>query len=348
MILPIANDQWLMETMDLLNAQSWQQFIDDHSNAHILQTPTWGALKADFGWTPRFIRQESLGAMVLFRRLPLGLSIAYIPRGPVGDGDWADFWPAVDVLCRQERALFLRVEPDIWQPVEPDLIERQLPGFSPSAHTIQPPRTIMIDLQRPDDDLLMQMKSKTRYNIRLAERKDVIVRPSQDVAAFHRMSLTTGERDAFGVHSLAYYQRAYDLFSARDACILLIAEFEGQPLAGLMAFAQGDTAWYFYGASNNQERNRMPSYLLQWEAIQWAKRKGCKTYDLWGIPDDDESVLEAEFMDRSDGLWGVYRFKRGFGGEIRRTIGAYDRVYHALPYQLYRWWANRRKTDAIT
>jgi len=118
---------------------------------------------------------------------------------------------------------------------------------------------------------------------------------------------------------------------------------------GINRIAHGDSAWYFYGASADQERQRMPTYLLQWEAIRWAKSKGCKIYDLWGVPDHTETLLEQRFMDRSEGLWGVYRFKRGFGGEVRRTIGAYDRVYRPFFYKLYQSWAGRRQsTGKIT
>ena len=333
--------------MELLSQQAWEKFIDDHPQAHILQTPNWGVLKSAFGWVPQFVQQGQLGAMVLFRPLPLGLSLAYIPRGPVGEGDWIDLWPVVDTLCKEEKAVFLRVEPDTWQPVDKIFLEGQLAGFVETDQTVQPPRTLIIDLAPSEEDILMGMKSKTRYNIRLAGRKDIIVHPSSDVEAFHHMMLTTGNRDEFGIHSLDYYQHAYDIFSQKDACVLLIAEYQNQPLAGLMAFAHGETAWYFYGASTNQERNRMPTYLLQWEAIRWAKNRGCKYYDLWGIPDYPEDVLEEEFMTRSEGLWGVYRFKRGFGGEVHRTIGTWDRVYKPGLYQLYKLWAKYRLTLSV-
>lgn len=332
--------------MKLLTPEAWDHFIEDHPETHILQTSAWGKLKSDFGWTPKYLRKGEVGALVLFRRLPLGFSVAYIPRGPIGSGKWKEFWSDVDSLCRQEGAVFLRVEPQVWQPVTENFIENQLPGFTQTDQTIQPPRTTLIDLQASEDDILMGMKSKTRYNIRLAERKAVVVQHSADIETFHRMMLTTGERDDFGIHSLAYYQSAYQHFAPRDACVLLIATYQEQPLAGVMAFAHGETAWYFYGASTNQERNRMPTYLLQWEAILWAKNKGCKVYDLWGVPDQPEDVLEDSFLDRSDGLWGVYRFKRGFGGEIHRTIGAYDRVFRPLVYQLYRLYAARHNPPA--
>jgi lipid II:glycine glycyltransferase (peptidoglycan interpeptide bridge formation enzyme) len=186
------------------------------------------------------------------------------------------------------------------------------------------------------------MKQKTRYNIRLAEKKEIVVRPSEDLEAFYRLMQVTGARDGFGVHSQEYFQQAFQLFYGQGMGVLLMAEYDGRPLAGLMAFARGSRAWYFYGASNDEERSRMPTYLLQWEAMRWAKAQGCQEYDLWGVPDADEGELEANFSSRSDGLWGVYRFKRGFGGQLLRSAGAWDRPYLPFVYPLYRWWSGRR------
>jgi len=210
-----------------------------------------------------------------------------------------------------------------------------------SPHNIQPRRTIIVDLRGSGEEILARMKQKCRYNIRLAEKKGVAVRTWDDVAAFHRMVLATGERDVFGVHSLEYYRRAYDLFHEAGMCEMLVAEYEGRPLAALMVFARGKRAWYFYGASTDESRNLMPTYLLQWEAMRWAKARGCEEYDLWGVPDEDEATLEANFETRRDGLWGVYRFKRGFGGELRRAAGALDRVYNLPLYRLYLWRMSR-------
>jgi lipid II:glycine glycyltransferase (peptidoglycan interpeptide bridge formation enzyme) len=116
---------------------------------------------------------------------------------------------------------------------------------------------------------------------------------------------------------------------------LLVAEYEGKPLAALFVARNGNRAYYLYGASTDTERNRMPTYLLQWEAMKWAKVRGCEEYDLWGVPDEDESTLETHFETRHDGLWGVYRFKRGFGGEVKRAVQAMDRVYNPLLYWAY-------------
>ena len=195
----------------------------------------------------------------------------------------------------------------------------------------------MVDLRRSEDEILARMKQKTRYNIRLAQKKGVTVRPWDDLPAFHEMMLVTSGRDGFGVHTLEYYQRAYQLFHPTGMAELLVAEYDGLPLAALMVFARRRRAWYVYGASNDQERNRMPTYLLQWEAIRWARSKGAEEYDLWGVPDEEEEILEAQFTERTGGLWGVYRFKRGFGGEVRRAAQAFDRVYNPLLYKVYLW-----------
>jgi lipid II:glycine glycyltransferase (peptidoglycan interpeptide bridge formation enzyme) len=212
-----------------------------------------------------------------------------------------------------------------------------------TTDTIQPPRTILVDLRPSPDEILAAMKSKTRYNIRLSARKGISVREgtADDIPAFNRLMTETGQRDNFGTHSPEYYRDAFQLFAPHNAA-LLIAEFEGRPLAASFITAFGQTGTYLYGASSNEERNRMPAYAVQWAAMLWAKERGCTWYDLWGIPDAEEESLEAEFTDRKDGLWPIYRAKRGYGGEIRRTVGAVDRVYNQRLYRLYNWWRNRR------
>lgn len=324
--------------MPMLTAAEWDDFLSRHPEAHLLQGRAWGALKEDFGWSALRVQAGDAGAQVLFRRLPLGLSVAYLPKGPVGR-NWEMLWPELDRVCRQQRAVFLKVEPDAWEE-DFDAIHAQMSGFQP-AQPIQPRRTILIELRGSEADWLARMKQKTRYNIRLAEKKDVIVRPTTDLDGFSRLMQTTGARDGFGVHSAAYYHRAYQLFHPSGACELLSAEFEGQSLAMLMVFAQGKRAWYFYGASSDCERSRMPTYSLQWEAMRWAAAHGCTEYDLWGVPDVDIDALEEGFSQRANGLWGVYRFKRGFGGEVKRSVGAWEKVYNPALYRLYRLYTRR-------
>jgi peptidoglycan pentaglycine glycine transferase (the first glycine) len=313
---------------------TWESTLAQHPDAHLLQSAPWGALKAAYGWDVETVQDAGCGAQVLFRRFPLGLKLAYIPKGPVGD--WLpSLLPQLDALCRRKGAFALKVEADA---PDDDSLARELraSGFIPSHHTVQPRRTIIVDLQGTEDEILARMNQKTRYNVRLATRKGVVVRPWDDLDAFGSMMQETAARDRFGVHVPAYYRMAYDLFHPRSACEIFVAAYEGIPLASIMVFAHGSRAWYFYGASTAHHRNRMPTYLLQWEGMRWARARGCTHYDLWGVPDEDLETLEAQFTERGDGLWGVYRFKRGFGGQLVRSIGAWDRPYIAPMYWLYR------------
>ncbi|PWH14804.1 MAG: hypothetical protein DDG60_07165 [Anaerolineae bacterium] len=324
----------------------WKDFLRQFENPHLLQAAEWGELKQAFGWDVVRLVNDAWGVQILFRRLPLGLTVAYAPkpvftqpdfrRNAAGDALKEQFWAEVDSVCRQKRAVFLKIEPDAWSD---EAVSFNYPAtLCVSKHNIQPPRTIVVSLAGTEEELLGRMKQKTRYNIRLAEKKEVRVRRWDDLAGFHRMMTITGGRDGFGVHSLEYYRTAYRLFYPAGMADLLVAEYEERPLAALMVFALGKRAYYLYGASTDEERNRMPTYLLQWRAMQWAKAHGCTEYDLWGVPDQDESTLEAQFEHRHDGLWGVYRFKRGFGGQVRRAAQALDRVYQPVLYQLYLWW----------
>ena len=340
-----------------VTSQEWDALLTDCPSAHILQSLAWGELKAAFGWESVHLISERAGqragAQLLFRSLPAGWTVAYIPKGPVSQGSdplsLANFYQAwdivgteIDQICLRKRAIFLKVEPDL-----PDLAGESRasdapPGFQLSPHAIQPPRTILVDLSGTEEDLLARMKQKTRYNLRLAQRKGIQVLQSADISAFFDLMQVTGQRDTFAVHSQAYYQRAFELFSPTGQCKLLLANFEGELLGGILVFSQGRRAWYFYGASANQRRELMAPYLLQWEAMRWARSRGCTEYDLWGIPDVAEAELESQFATRADGLWGVYRFKRGFGGQVCRAAGPWDRVYQPLMYRGFIWMMNRR------
>jgi peptidoglycan pentaglycine glycine transferase (the first glycine) len=314
--------------MPTVSLSDWNQFLSTRSYAHLLQTGEWGELKSMFEWKPVRIVNADHGVQILFRKLPLGFTIGYIPKANPDP----TLWQEIDSVCKQNRAVFLKLEPDLWNNQTPGTSH---PRLRTSSHNIQPPRTIIVNLEGTQEEILAHMKQKTRYNIRLAEKKGVTVRPWNDLSAFHDMMLVTGERDGFGVHSEKYYRRAYDLLHPKRMCELLVAEYEGKPLAALFIARHGNRAYYLYGASTDEERNRMPTYLLQWEAMKWAKDCGCLEYDLWGVPDEEEETLEANFESRHDGLWGVYRFKRGFGGQLKRSAQALDQVYNPLLYKLY-------------
>jgi len=324
--------------MPIVSLSDWNQFLVSHPNAHLLQTGEWGELKSAFGWKPVRILCGDVGVQILFRKLPLGFTVGYIPKPDFISQQSIfnqELWWEIDAVCKKNRAIFLKIEPDLWKEAVVNNFPVTNYQLLISPHNIQPPRTIIIDIKDLEEKILARMKQKTRYNVRLAEKKGVTVRSWDDIEAFHNMMLLTGERDGFGVHSREYYQRAYDLLCPKQMGELLLAEYEGKPLAALFVTRHGNRAYYLYGASTDEERNRMPTYLLQWQAMKWAKGLGCEEYDLWGVPDEEKATLEANFEARHDELWGVYRFKRGFGGELKRAVQAMDKVYNPLLYWAY-------------
>jgi len=328
--------------MPEISLAEWTSFLVKYPDVHLLQTGEWGELKSAFGWSAVRLAVGDVGAQILFRRVPLGLTFAYIPKGPLFPGSRTDpdqlarFWVEVDRTCRSRRAIFLKVEQNAWAPDgEPALSPG--PATLASSLNVQPACTLIIDLQGSEDEVFERMKPKTRYNIRLAGRKDVSVRATDDLQGFYQVMQVTSRRMEFHVHSLDYYRRAYELFHPKGMCELLVAEFEGRILAAVMVFASGGQGYYLYGASSDEERNRKPTYPLQWEAIRWARQHGCREYDMWGVPNEDEAALEAYGEEREDGLWGVYRFKKGFGGALKRSLPTLDRVYNPALYRLYLW-----------
>jgi peptidoglycan pentaglycine glycine transferase (the first glycine) len=323
--------------MPEISSSEWMEFLEKYPDAHLLQSAEWGDLKSGFGWEAVRVVEGSTGAQILFRHLPLGLTFGYLPKGPLTETvPQPVFWEAIERSCHKRKAVFLKVETDGWVEHQPAVaIDHSL--FVPSPQHIQPHSTLVVDLQGTQEDVFNRMKPKTRYNIRLAGRKDIIVHSSSDVENFYKVMGITSQREEFHVHSLEYYRRAYDLFHPKGMCELFVADFQGQTLATVMIFAFGKTAYYFYGASADAERNRKPTYPLQWAAICWAHQRGCSQYDMWGIPDEASNVEEDEAEAREDGLWGVYRFKRGFGGSIKHAVPPLDRIYNPLLYKLYLW-----------
>ena len=339
----------------------WDAFVAAHPQAHILQTEGWGALKSGFGWWQRTVTVRAAdgtiqaGALVLFRRVA-GLTLAYVPQGPLTDWGDADLTQrlltAIRAEAQRQRAVVLKIEPDL-----PDSGEQRAQlarfGFQPSPQTVQPRSTVLLDIGDEEEAILARMKSKWRYNIRLAERKEVTVRAGSedDLRHFQALMQETGERDAFDVHSIDYYRAAFAQFVPQQG-VFLFAEYNGEPLAAIVVLHVGQTAWYLWGASSNRERNRMPNHALQWAAMRWAKDRGATRYDFWGIPDEIGQVAAGMRGDHGDpvraedvpvdvnafpegDLWGVFRFKEGFGGTVERYVGAWDLPMNRLGYGLY-------------
>lgn len=342
-------------------AAIWDDFVEHHAGGHLLQTTDWGELKNKFGWTPALASAPGVSgltgqngqtadfgvAQLLLRRFPPPLGrLAYAPRGPVTNWENPAAVSAIQnnmlALARARRAFALVIEPELLDTPANAQLLRGL-GCQPLDWTIQPRRTIWVDLRGEEEQILARMKSKTRYNINLARRKGVTVRvaAADEVTAFYDIMQATSDRNEFGIHPLAYYREFLRLFDKTSA--LLLAEYQNQPLAGLIVAQCSGRATYLYGASGNAHRDLMPAYLLQWHAMQWARARACHTYDLWGVPDENEDVLERDFDKRNDGLWGVYRFKRGFGGQVVRHTGAWVKVISPIRWMGFRLAKRARK-----
>jgi lipid II:glycine glycyltransferase (peptidoglycan interpeptide bridge formation enzyme) len=203
-------------------------------------------------------------------------------------------------------------------------------GWRSSSDQIQFKNTVLMDLTPSEEVLLARMKQKTRYNIRLAEKKGVTLRvgTQEDFGMLYKMYAETSVRDGFVIRDEGYYQMVWKLFmdSQEPTCEPLIAEVDGELVAAIFVFYFAGRAYYVYGMSRDAHRERMPTYLLQWEAIKAARAKGCNVYDLWGAPD---------VFNDSDSMWGVYRFKEGLGGKVVRTLGAWDFAPNPFWYKLY-------------
>lgn len=331
---------------------TWQRLLARLPNAHALQSWPWGEFKSRWGWQAMPLAMSVGGnsweavaaALVLKRKLPrLPFSVLYVPKGPVLDyHDVAlrrQVLAQLESLARRERAIFIKIDPEVvksWglehERVSPlgtaimrDLRER---GWLPSEEQIQFRHTVELPLEATEEQLLAAMKSKTRYNIRLAARKGVVVRPGtpDDFPVVAEMYRETAARDGFAIRPEAYYLDGWTSLYEAGMAQPFVAEVEGRPIAAVILVYFGDRVIYMYGASRSEERERMPNYLLQWEAIRWAKAQGYAVYDFWGAPD---------VFDESDRMWGVWRFKAGFDGEVVRFIGAWDFPTRPLWYRVY-------------
>jgi lipid II:glycine glycyltransferase (peptidoglycan interpeptide bridge formation enzyme) len=306
---------------------------------HLLQSWRWGAFKQQFGWDVERIAVQSSGgaalAQVLFRKRA-GMSIGYIPRGPVWPPDdlaaFGELWARLDEVARRQRALTIIVEPDRPLPELPGEGVRLVRGSEP----IQPARTVKVELL-DDQSLIDQMHPKTRYNVRLAKRRGVTTRIAErsdhSIDRFYEMLRDTASRNVFAVHAPNYYCEFLRVF-ANDAC-LAFAEVDGKPVAGAVAAVFGDEAIYMYGASSTRERAHGAAFLLQHDVMRWARSRGAQRYDLWGIPEYDPDSSVSESGDRlaastGNDRRGLYEFKTRFGGQIIRYPPPLERVYHPL------------------
>ncbi len=303
---------------EVRSRDEWNSLLAGRERPSFLQSWEWGELKRRFGWTPVRLAVSSpdggsggaLQMLVKTRRiLPVlpRLGLAYAPRGPFGDATTRQFRALIDAAVERAGragASFVRVEPAA-ECSPAALAAMRERGFRPAPQYVQVRSTGYVALDRSEDELIAGFKSKTRYNVRLAMRRGVDVRVADsatDLDSFYRLTAVTGLRDGFAVHGAGYYRAVWDTLG-KSSRRLFIASVNGEDVGALFAVICGDMATYLYGASSDRYRNTMSNYLLQWEAMRWARRRGCSTYDFWGMAD-----LEAE----NDPMAGVHRFKAGF------------------------------------
>ncbi len=337
--------------------RTWNDLVASLPGGHVLQSWQWGDFKERYGWRAERIAwmdengDPQAAAQILSRCLtqnPIGrrLRVLYCPRGPVLDWTQENLRRQVlsdlSDLAAEHGAIFLKIDPDLptgyGLPGEPDAEDDAVGlsvtedlashGWRESAEQIQFRNTLTLDLTLPEEALLAGMRQKTRYNVHLATRRGVSVRLGElgDLNLLYQMYAETSLRDGFVIRRPEYYQDAWGAFIQAGMAQPFIAEVKGEPIAAIVVFRFAGSALYMYGMSRREHREKMPNYLLQWEAIRWAAHVGCVTYDFWGAPNR---------FDPQEPMWGVYRFKQGFGARLLRTIGAWDIVNRPALYWFY-------------
>ncbi|MFP4362938.1 MAG: lipid II:glycine glycyltransferase FemX, partial [Spirochaetia bacterium] len=316
-------------------------------NNSLLQTEYWGRLKSEFGWQVFAYActylQIQFTLLVLVRKLTGVFHLAYVPHGPDCQVPGVKQSELLQLLSKRLKkylpgnTVVLRWDPK-WSVAGEG---KPYPAFTPplkkAVMDIQPPNTVVVNLEQSEDEILKAMKSKTRYNVRLAAKKGVTVRKASfdEYDTWYNIYQETAQRDKIAIHSAEYYKKVWELaWETEDMDItLLFAEHEGEVLAGNFIALNKEHSVYLYGASSGKKRSLMPAYALQWEAMKLAKSAGCTEYDLFGIPPKP---------DKDHPMYGLYRFKTGFGGQIRNMPGAWDYPLSLL-YPVFRLAERLRK-----
>lgn len=308
------------------------------NGGHLLQSWEWGEFKSRHGWAAERVSVHGADgdgyAQILFRSKG-PISIGYIPRGPLMTGTPDKVWPElraeIDRVAKRHRAISVIIEPDRHLGLTGTY--RNAGVVQGPAH-LQPERTVKMPLE-DDEAMLKRMHSKTRYSVRLAMRRGVHIerRDAHDAAAleqYYRLMTDTADRNEFAIHSYQYYADFMDVFG--DDALFMFASWDGHLASVIIAAAFGEEAVYMYGASSTEHRGHGASFLLQFEAMKWGRERGCKRYDLWGIPKHDPESLRGDDNaslagTKGDDWRGIYRFKTGFGGDIVSFPDTLERRY---------------------
>lgn len=332
-----------MPLLRIHDQKTWDAFVSTQSGAQFTQSFAWGEFQASQGirmervaWTDERGTWIAAAQCLYHKKNPLG-GYTYVPRGPVIRHDALD--RAADILdqmihaMRREHvlddgAIFLRLEP----PLEIKRDPSPLPKTCRRSHAYQPASTLLINLLKSEEELLDAMHEKTRYNIRVAERKGVTVKKTDTNEAleiFLRLNEETAKRDRFVSRAPSHIRSTY--LALRDAGMaqIRLAEKNGQTLAASMEIRYGDTVTYLYGASSSAERNAMAPYALHWDAIRSAKREGFRFYDLYGV--NPENVSSPYYKKSWE---GITRFKLGWGGGRVDFVGTWELPIRRLAYAI--------------
>lgn len=316
-----------MKLTEITNQKVLDEFVAA-SGGDFLQSWSWGEFQQAQGHEIKrlgiFDADKLLGAVTLIKKsLPLAINYYFAPRGPVVQSSivWNYLTEELKKVARQEKIAFLRFEPPVTDGQDGHEEWKKITQAKEIHKTIslEPEQTSILDLSQSEKDLLANMHSKTRYNIRLAQKKgvEVFIATAEDFSSWWDLLQATGTRDGFRLHSKAYYQAMLKVSGMK----LYLARHEQSILAGILVSEFASTATYVHGASSNDGRHLMAPHLLQWQAICDAQAAGYKVYDFYGV----------------DKLkWpGVTKFKDGFAGQNLAYLGTFDLVWQAGYYKLY-------------
>ncbi len=328
--------------------ERWDAFVANHPNGHLMQSRAWARVKQDTGWQSLFLQLEKggqvcAGALILRQQIPgIGVSLLYIPRGPVLAYDDVDivetFRTALHQVAKDQGAFLIQTDPAVPQDRKEAHAALERIGFCRQAkhglfRIAQPIHVMRIPLDRYGgaQGLLAALPRKTRYGIRLAERKGVVIVPRVDreaVVMFHHLLVKTGHRKGFAVRKFRFHEAIWHRCVQAGLGEYLFAEHEGRVVAAILVLQFGPIAWYMYGASVAEDQKLMPTYLLQWTGISRAWASGCRCYDMRGVHSVDPKPEDPEY--------GVFAFKRKFNAEIVSFIGEYDLVVRPRAYRAWR------------
>ncbi len=329
---------------DEKSKKEYKEFLESHERCNFQQSPEWAKVKSN--WTNEVVLAEDdnekiIGAVsVLIRKIPIFGNIMYSSRGPICDihdiAVMKQLTDGIKELAKKYNAIVYKAEPDIlssdeeFRKVVTNLGYRIKDDAKNFREEIQPRYVFRLDIKdKTEDEIFKGFHSKTRYNVRLATRKGVVVKEGtrEDLKDFHKIMVETGARDGFIIRPLSYFEKMYDELGPNHMK-LLMAYYEDKPISGVIPIFYGNKTWYLYGASSNEHRNLMPNYLLQWEMIKMAIARKDDVYDFRGV---------SGVVDENHPQYGLYRFKKGFGATFTEFIGEVYIPFKPLTYSIYKF-----------